>query len=78
MPYTLEYLHSRSKGGELETSEKTYRMGGAQLATMTFFAPTSLAIWIISLEVVPRTIESTRGMLSLQSMIHEIVRCTIN
>lgn len=33
-------------------------MGGAQLASMIFFAPTSLAIWIISLEVVPRTMES--------------------
>jgi hypothetical protein len=38
----------------------TNRMGGAQLATMTFFAPTSLAIWTISFEVVPLTIESTK------------------
>ena len=35
-------------------------MGGAQLATMTFFAPTSFAIWTISFEVVPRTMESAR------------------
>ncbi len=34
-------------------------MGGAQDATMTFLAPTSFAIWMISFEVVPRTIEST-------------------
>ena len=34
-------------------------IGGAQLATMTFFAPTSFAIWMISFDVVPRTIEST-------------------
>ena len=33
-------------------------IGGAQLATMTFFAPTSFAICTISFEVVPRTIES--------------------
>lgn len=33
-------------------------MGGAHEAIMTFFAPTSRAIWMISLEVVPRTIES--------------------
>jgi hypothetical protein len=36
----------------------TNRMGGAQLATITFLAPTSLAICTISLDVVPRTIES--------------------
>lgn len=42
-----------------------YRIGGEQLATMTFFAPTSFAIWIISLEVVPRTIES-ESMLFVQ------------
>lgn len=41
----------------------TNRMGGAQLATITFLAPTSLAICTISFEVVPRTIESdfTKG-----------------
>lgn len=33
-------------------------MGGAAEAKMTFLAPTSRAIWMISLEVVPRTIES--------------------
>ena len=36
-------------------------MGGAQLATITFLAPTSLAICTISFDVVPRTIES-RGL----------------
>ena len=36
----------------------SYLMGGAQLATITFFAPTSFAIWMISLDVVPLTIES--------------------
>jgi hypothetical protein len=38
--------------------KRNHLMGGAQLATMTFFAPTSFAIWIISFEVVPRTMES--------------------
>ena len=42
----------------------TYLMGGAQLATMTFFAPTSFAIWMISFDVVPRTIESTISNIS--------------
>lgn len=36
----------------------TNLMGGAAEAKMTFLAPTSRAIWMISLEVVPRTIES--------------------
>lgn len=41
----------------------TNRIGGAQLATMTFLAPTSFAIWIISFEVVPRTMESAKAVL---------------
>ena len=48
-------------GGRAKRTGAAYRIGGAQLATMTFFAPTSLAIWIISLEVVPRTMESEVG-----------------
>lgn len=39
---------------------KTNRIGGAQEAMMTFLAPASRAIWIISFEVVPRTIESVK------------------
>lgn len=39
----------------------TCLIGGAQLATMTFLAPTSFAIWTISFEVVPRTIESPKS-----------------
>jgi hypothetical protein len=39
----------------------TYRMAGAQLATITLFAPLSFAICTISLDVVPRTIESIAG-----------------
>ena len=34
-------------------------MGVAQLAKITFFAPTSFAIWTISFDVVPRTMESS-------------------
>jgi len=68
MPYTLECLRSRSKSGQLRENSGAYRIGGEQLATMTFFAPTSFAIWIISLEVVPRTIESERGMSSSDSV----------
>lgn len=48
-------------------------MGGAQEATMTFFAPTSRAIWMISFEVVPRTMESkmqARWVLSPRSGDH--------
>ena len=37
----------------------SHRIGGAQLARITFLAPTSLAICIISFDVVPLTIEST-------------------
>lgn len=39
-------------------------MGGAQLATITFLAPTSLAICTISFDVVPRTIESDGKVVS--------------
>lgn len=78
MPYTLEYLRSRSKSDQLESDGKIYRIGGAQLATMTFFAPTSFAIWIISFEVVPRTIESERGMQLSYNITHWIVRRTVN
>lgn len=52
-------------GGACETRDGrgrrgggTNRIGGAQEAMMTFFAPASRAIWMISFEVVPRTIES--------------------
>ena len=37
-------------------------IGGAQLATITFRAPTSLAICTISLDVVPRTMESVEDV----------------
>ena len=37
-------------------------IGGAQLATITLRAPTSFAICTISLEVVPRTIESVASL----------------
>lgn len=58
IPYTFECLHRILKPGRSERDSSPYRIRGAQLATMTFFAPTSFAIWMISLEVVPRTIES--------------------
>lgn len=46
-------------GSERNLRKKvTNLMGGAQEAIMTFFAPASRAIWMISFEVVPRTIES--------------------
>jgi hypothetical protein len=38
----------------------THRIGGAHDANTTLTAPTSLAIWIISFDVVPRTIESVQ------------------
>lgn len=37
---------------------EAYLIGGAQEAMMTLLAPTSFAIWMISLDVVPRTMES--------------------
>jgi hypothetical protein len=45
----------KEEKGDLRPS---YRIGGAQLATITFLEPTSLAICMISFDVVPRTMES--------------------
>lgn len=54
----------------------SHRIGGEQLATITFFAPTSLAIWMISFDVVPRTIESMgcakRHVVSIRFARHTI------
>lgn len=59
MPYTLEYLLSTEISRRTcKQYEVAYLIGGAHDAMITFLAPTSFAIWIISLEVVPRTIES--------------------
>jgi hypothetical protein len=64
----MEHLDTVCHTGK-EVKGATDRIGGAQLATMTLFAPTSLAIWTISLDVVPRTIESStmRTFLSTNS-----------
>lgn len=63
MPYTFEYLVKVCQWNTTwEMAGGTYRMGGAQLAMTTFFAPTSLAICMISFDVVPRTIESRSKM----------------
>ena len=52
-------------------------MGGAQLATITFLAPTSLAICTISFDVVPRTIES-RGLAEIDVLAVKHERFTVN
>lgn len=51
-------------------------MGGAQLATITFLAPTSLAICTISFDVVPRTIESSLDEIDILAGKYE--RFTVN
>lgn len=51
-------------------------MGGAQEAKTTFLAPTSLAICTISLEVVPRTMES--GETVNTDIVHQKIRLTID
>jgi len=51
----------------------TDRIGGAQLATITFLAPTSLAICTISFDVVPRTIESSREGLANRCLGLEVM-----
>lgn len=51
-------------------------MGGAQEAKTTFLAPTSLAICTISLEVVPRTMES--GETVNTDTVHQKIRLAIN
>jgi hypothetical protein len=57
-------------------------MGGAQLATITFLAPTSLAICTISFDVVPLTIESSflkkRGLVEIDVLAGKYERFTIN
>ena len=52
-------------------------MGGAQLATITFLAPTSLAICTISFDVVPRTIES-RGLVEIDVLAVKHEKFTVN
>jgi hypothetical protein len=56
-------------------------MGGAQLATITFLAPTSLAICTISFDVVPRTIESSfkkRGLTEFDVLAGKYEKFTVN
>ena len=47
-------------------------IGGAQLATITLRAPTSFAICTISLEVVPRTIESVASSQQSLEFVREL------
>lgn len=56
----------------------TDRIGGAQLATITFLAPTSLAISTISFDVVPRTIESSKMSYLIDVSTGSHGRITIN